>query len=96
MTTIKGRTGLGTESNSVRIGLPRGFYPIALVVSDATRRTRTSFPSPSAWIQADGLRAQSLPTGRNRVCERLSTPIYPFRAVGSCRNSVPARPEPYR
>ena len=96
MTTIKGRTGLGTEPNGARIRPPHSFYPIGLVVSGVTRRPRTSFPSPSACIQAGGLRVPSLPTGRNRVRERLSTPVFPFRTPGSCRNPVPGRSEPYR
>jgi hypothetical protein len=96
MTTFKGRTGLGTEPNGVRIRPPHGFYPIGLVAPGVTRGTRTSFPSPSPCIQADGLRVPSLPTGRNRVRERLSTPVSPFRTPGSCRNPVPGRSESCR
>lgn len=96
MTTIKGRTGLGTEPNGGRTGPANGFYPIGLVASGVNRRTHTSFPSPSACIQADGLRVPSLPTGRNRVRECLSTPVSPFRMPGSCRNSVAGRSESYR
>jgi hypothetical protein len=96
MTTIKGRTSLGTEPNGVRIRSPHSFHPIGLVAPGVTRRTRTSFPSPPACIQADGLRVPSLPTGRNRVRERLSTPVSPFRTSGSCRNPVPDRSESYR
>jgi hypothetical protein len=96
MTTIEGRTGLGAEPNGVRIRLPYSSYRIGLVVSGVTRRSRSSLSLPSACIQAGGHRAQSLPTGRNRVRVRLSTPISPFRTVGSCRNPIPARPGPYR
>lgn len=96
MTTIKDRTSLGTEPNRVRIRPPHSSYPIGLVAFGVTRRSRTSLPSPSACIQAGGHRAQSLPTGRNRVRLCLSTPVSPFRTAGSCRNPLPARPWPYR
>lgn len=96
MTTIKGRTGLGTEPNGVRIPPPHSSYPTGLVATGVTRRSPTSLPLPSACIQADGHRAQSLPTGRNRVRVCLSTPVSPFRTAGSCRNLIPARTAPYR
>lgn len=40
MTTIKGRTSFGTESNRVGIGLPRGFY------FHRPRRVRRDPPDP--------------------------------------------------